>query len=59
MLRVNGLAAVYLSTLYAWLNDDSPDNSRTLAALDRALKQAEFCARSLPGFSRPSAPVTV
>jgi AcrR family transcriptional regulator len=54
-LRVNGLAAVYMSTLYAWLNDDSADNTRTLAALDRALKQAEFFARSIPGFTRPSA----
>lgn len=58
MLRVNGLAAVYLATLQAWLGDDSPDNTKTLAALDRALKQAEFFARSLPGFARPAAPVT-
>jgi AcrR family transcriptional regulator len=55
-LRVNGLAAVYMSTLYAWLNDESADNTKTLAALDRALKQAEFFARSIPGFTRPSAP---
>jgi AcrR family transcriptional regulator len=54
MLRVKGLAAVYLTTLRAWLNDDSADNAKTLAALDRALKQAEFFARSIPGFSRPS-----
>ncbi|HEX2116349.1 MAG TPA: TetR family transcriptional regulator [Alphaproteobacteria bacterium] len=54
-LRVNGVAAVYVSTLYAWLNDETADNSRTLAALDRALKQAEFFARSIPGFTRPSA----
>jgi AcrR family transcriptional regulator len=58
VLRVKGLAAVYLCTLRAWLNDDSPDNTKTLAALDRALKQAEFFARSLPGFSRPAPPVT-
>jgi AcrR family transcriptional regulator len=58
MLRVNGLAGVYLATLQAWLNDDSPDNTRTLAALDRALKQAEFFARSLPGFLRANPPVT-
>jgi AcrR family transcriptional regulator len=58
MLRVNGLAGVYLATLQAWLNDDSPDNTRTLAALDRALKQAEFFARSLPGFLRATPPVT-
>lgn len=58
MLRVKGLAAVYLATLRAWLNDDSADNTRTLAALDRALKQAEFFARSLPGFSRAAPSVT-
>jgi AcrR family transcriptional regulator len=58
MLRVNGLAAVYLATLRAWLDDDSPDNTKTLAALDRALKQAEFFARSIPGFLRAGAPVT-
>ena len=55
LLRVKGLAAVYIATLCAWLKDDSPDNTKTLAALDRALKQAEFFARSIPGFSRPSA----
>jgi AcrR family transcriptional regulator len=58
MLRVKGLAAVYLATLRAWLTDDSADNTKTMAALDRALKQAEFFARSLPGFSRAAAPVT-
>lgn len=58
MLRVNGLAAVYLAALQAWLGDDSPDNTKTLAALDRALKQAEFFARSIPGFARPASPVT-
>jgi AcrR family transcriptional regulator len=58
MLRVKGLAAVYLATLRAWLNDDSADNAKTLAALDRALKQAEFFARSLPGFSRAAPSVT-
>lgn len=58
MLRVKGLAAVYLATLRAWLTDDSTDNTKTMAALDRALKQAEFFARSLPGFARTAAPVT-
>jgi AcrR family transcriptional regulator len=58
LLRVKGLAAVYLATLRAWVNDDSADNAKTLAALDRALKQAEFFARSLPGFSRAAPSVT-
>ncbi len=51
-LRIKGLAAVYLATLRAWLQDETADNSKTLAALDRALKQAEFFARSMPGFLR-------
>jgi AcrR family transcriptional regulator len=55
VLRVNGLAAVYLATLRAWLDDESEDKSRTLAALDRALKQAEFFVRSIPGFGRQGA----
>jgi AcrR family transcriptional regulator len=59
LLRVNGLAAVYLATLRAWLGDESADQAKTLAALDRALKQAEFWARSLPGFARrPGAAAT-
>lgn len=58
MLRVKGVAAVYLATLRAWLADDSADNTKAMAALDRALKQAEFFARSLPGFARAAAPVT-
>jgi AcrR family transcriptional regulator len=58
LLRVNGLAAVYLATLRVWLNDASADNTQTLAALDRALKQAEFFVRSIPGFTRAGGPVT-
>lgn len=52
LLRIKGLTAVYLATLRAWLGDESADNTKTLAALDRALKQAEFFARSIPGFLR-------
>lgn len=52
VLRVNGLAAVYLSTLRTWLDDESADNSRTMAALDRALRRAEFFVRSIPGMRR-------
>lgn len=52
ILRVNGLAAVYLTTLRAWLDDDTPDNTRTMAVLDRALKRAELFVRSLPPLRR-------
>ena len=39
--RVKILAAVYLATMRVWLRDDSPDLSRTMAALDRNLSRAE------------------
>jgi AcrR family transcriptional regulator len=40
-LRIKGLALIYLAVLRAWLNDDSEDMSRTMAALDRQLGRAE------------------
>ncbi|NQU72381.1 MAG: TetR family transcriptional regulator [Rhodospirillales bacterium] len=46
-LRTKGLAAIYLSTLYVWLRDDSPDLGRTLAHLDRALRRAERLAMTI------------
>jgi AcrR family transcriptional regulator len=41
LLRVQALTAVYLATLRVWLQDDSPDLSRTMSALDRNLMRAE------------------
>lgn len=43
-LRVKGLALVYGAALKAWLEDDSPDQAGTMAALDRALMRAERLA---------------
>ena len=40
-LMAQGLVAVWLYTLRAWTQDDSPDLSGTMAALDRALARAE------------------
>ncbi|HET9019852.1 MAG TPA: TetR family transcriptional regulator [Acetobacteraceae bacterium] len=40
-LRTKGLVGVWLATLHAWRDDASEDLSATMAALDRALKQAE------------------
>lgn len=40
-LRVKGLVGVWLATLRAWRSDASEDLSATMAALDRALAQAE------------------
>ncbi len=46
-LRAHGLGAVWLATLRAWEKDESEDLSATMAALDRALDQADKAARSL------------
>ena len=47
-LRIKGLALVYLNALRVWLEDDSPDMARTMAAVDKGLRRAEQLARSLP-----------
>ncbi len=47
-MRVKGLTLVYLSTLNIWVNDDSPDLTKTMAFLDRRLKQALQFASILP-----------
>ncbi len=44
LLRIEGMGAVYAYTLRAWLNDDTADLSRTMAALDKALRRAEGIA---------------
>ena len=47
LLRVKGMAAVWLATERAWTRDESADLGATMAALDRALDRAEQVARSL------------
>jgi len=47
-LRVRGLAAIWLGALAVWLRDDSEDQGKTMAFLDRRLRQAERIARLLP-----------
>lgn len=42
LVRVKGLAAIYLLVLRVWLNDDSEDMAQTMSALDRSLRRAEF-----------------
>ena len=46
-IRTKGLAAIYISTLYVWLRDDSDDLGPTLAHLDRALRRAERLAMTV------------
>jgi hypothetical protein len=56
-LRVRGLVVVWLWTLRAWQSDESLDLSSTMAALDRALGQAERAAGWLgAGRASPAAP---
>jgi hypothetical protein len=56
-LRVRGLLAVWLWTVRAWQSDESVDLSTTMAALDRALGQAERAAGWLGGArGKPAAP---
>ena len=47
LLRVKGTTAVWLATVRAWAKDETQDLAPTMAALDRALDQAEKLARSL------------
>jgi AcrR family transcriptional regulator len=54
-LRAQGLGVVWLATLRAWEKDDSEDLTATMAALDRALDQADRAARSL-GLGREETP---
>ncbi|HUK57619.1 MAG TPA: helix-turn-helix domain-containing protein [Stellaceae bacterium] len=48
-------AALYLSVLRIFLADDSEDLGRTMAALDRGLRQGERICRFLPGRGRLAA----
>lgn len=51
LLRTQGLAAVYLQGLRVWVDDDSADLARTMAALDKNLRRAASFARRLPFLS--------
>ncbi len=45
--RVAGLAALYLWVLRIWIDDESEDLSKTMAALDKGLGRLESAANSL------------
>ncbi len=51
-LRTKGLAAIWLGALGVWVRDDSDDQGKTMAFLDRRLRQAERLACLLPGTER-------
>jgi AcrR family transcriptional regulator len=44
LARAKGLSFVWLNALRVWLNDDTPDLARTMAALDKGLRRAEAVA---------------
>jgi len=52
-LRIKGLGLVYLAVFRVWLKDDSADLSRTMAALDARLRQAEQFSNSLRSRREP------
>jgi AcrR family transcriptional regulator len=56
LLRAKGLGLVYLQTLRVWLRDETEDKSRTMAALDRALRRGETLCNSLCRPRRRRAP---
>ncbi len=41
LLRVKGLGALYLGVVRVWMDDDTDDLSKTMAALDKRLRRAE------------------
>lgn len=46
-LRAGGLAALYVSVLRTWLDDDDPGLARTKAVLDRRLRRGERTLKSI------------
>lgn len=51
-VKIAGLAGVWSRTFRVWLDDDTPDLARTMAALDRNLGRAGRCAAILFGRRR-------
>ncbi len=49
------LVGLHLAVLRVFLDDDSPDLARTMAALDRGLKRGESLCRFAPGRRREAA----
>lgn len=45
-IRVAGLTGIYINVLRTWIEDDSADLSKTMAALDRNLGRAEQAANT-------------
>lgn len=56
LLRIKGLSTVYLYAFKIFLDDDSADHARTMAALDKALHRAEDLAALLWRHRAPQSP---
>ncbi|MBD3666319.1 MAG: TetR/AcrR family transcriptional regulator, partial [Kangiella sp.] len=64
-VRAKGLALVYAEAFRVWLGDETADQSKTMAALDRGLARAEkaqrflarACTRRMPRNAAPEAGV--
>lgn len=52
-VRTKAFAAAYLATVQTWLDDESPDLSRTMARLDRALRRVDEWTSLFGGATRP------
>ena len=46
-LKTKGLGLVYLNSVRVWLKDDTPDMSKTMAALDKSLRRADSVATAI------------
>lgn len=51
-VRTLGLAGLYGAVFRTWLDDEDPGHSRTMAALDRRLRQGERSLESLEGLCK-------
>lgn len=49
-IKIIGMAYIYIKTCKTWLNDETPDLSKTMAELDKNLNFADQVANSLLNF---------
>jgi ubiquinone biosynthesis protein COQ9 len=54
LMRQIGLARVYGQVFHIWLNEDDPGMSRTMAALDKRLRQGERTLRTVDDIAKSS-----
>ncbi len=52
LVRAHALAFVWARVMRVWLDDEDPGQARTMAALDKRLREAERCAVRLHSLSR-------